>query len=159
VIYLLTPYSVNGGFSIDSGSITVTETAADDGLLDFSEIVCFTVNATDEVGAFSFSGTGASVVINSPIVIEPSSLTVPFPLNLRDENLMALEDPDSLAYAQWLSINIGADLGSVSLNSRSGLLQSVPASAPIRVAVPEPSMMSLLALGGTAFLPFWRRSR
>lgn len=158
LVYSLLPYTVDAGISVDSGSITVTETAAEDMLLDKDEIVSFSVDVTDEVGSFTFTGTGANAVINGPIAIGPASIFVPFPVNLRDENLMLLEDPGSNAHAQWLAINLGSDLSSVTLNSRTGVLHKTSVSAPIGVAVPEPKSMIFLVIGGV-FLRPWRRMR
>ena len=150
-IYHLTPYSIDAGFSIDSGSIVVVDSAPDDLLLETNEILTFTVHATDEAGSFSFSGTGANAHINGPVDIANASISVAFPSNFKDENLMLLEDPGSLAYAQWLSLRLGDDFGSVSLSSRTGSFEDVFVTAPITVAsMPEPRSMLLFLMGGIA---------
>lgn len=157
-MFRLTPYSMQGGISIDSGSIVVVDNATDDLLLSADEIISFTVHATDQNGSFSFSGTGANAVVNGPIAIVNNGISLAFPSNFKDENVMVLEDPVTGVYAQWLAINLGNEMVSVSLGSRTGIFDIASVTAPMPFAsMPEPESSLLALLGVLGMLSLRRR--
>jgi PEP-CTERM motif len=79
VIYDFTPYNLGGGYSIDGGTITVTDTAAADGFLAQSEVQAFTISLTTPANMFLLDSccTGAGMDLSGPIRISSTAIYEP----------------------------------------------------------------------------------
>ena len=87
LIYDFTPYTLDNGTSIDGGTITVTDTAPDDGILAFEEILTYALENTNHIPtSFTLTPSGSSplaneLVIVGTLLISPTEISVGLPVD------------------------------------------------------------------------------
>lgn len=157
-------YTFGSGYSALGGTITVSDSAAADGLLTSAEIVGFSINFISPTGSQSFSQVDGEIFSqNGDIGINATRIFVPDPGVFGINNLV-LRNPTTLVGVQWASAETGGFIRRVSLVDASAtptLFQSGGKPSGFTIAnvsaVPEPSM--LMITGAAVAAPMLRRRR
>ena len=76
VVYSVVPYDIDVGYSIDGGTITVSDTAHANGTLELAEIVSYAIDGTDLGGPHAITGPPLAS-INGTVLIDGSTISIP----------------------------------------------------------------------------------
>ena len=167
VVLKVEAYQLNNGYSIDGGTITVTDTADANGMLDdASEIVSWDIDVTfGNAGSFTFSSDLAGHALFTQALNQGGfSMQNGELRQLGDGNFQIIRFRDT-AFSDRVLEYRGSNATGISEfqvrnNGDAGTQFSflnLPSPALVATAVPEPASLGTLAFGSAFFLLRRRR--